>query len=199
MVMVGYCIDQKDEARLLSLKPKDYKLLSPKQREALYDKLLKVAKSHKTVILPPQQIDDALNSEESNLNWLEADTTALIINELRPDRVIIDSPSNNIRKYQAYLAAKLDYLPEILAEHKADTNYPIVSAASIIAKVTRDREIEKLKKKLGINFGSGYVSDPATKDFLEKNYLDYPAIFRKTWDPYRRLAPKKNHKKLHQY
>jgi len=197
--MVGLLINQEDEGKLVKLKVRDSKLLTPKQRNSLYPKILKVAKNYKVVILSPQEIDDALNSDVSNLNWLEADTSAAIINELEPDKAIIDSPSNNIKKYQAYLASKLKGRVELRLEHKADVKYPVVSAASIIAKVTRDKEIEKLKKKIGADFGSGYVSDPYTRSFLEKNYEKYPDIFRKTWDPYRRLAQQKGQKSLDEY
>ena len=47
------------------------------------------------------------------------------------------------------------------------------SAASIIAKTTRDAEIEKIKKKIGIDFGSGYTSDPVTCKFLKENSHKY--------------------------
>jgi ribonuclease HII len=77
---------------------------------------------------------------------------------------------------------------EIICEHKADLNHLVVGAASILAKVTRDREIEKLKKSIGINFGSGYPSDPLTQDFLRKNYSKYPDIFRKEWASYKEAA-----------
>ena len=41
---------------------------------------------------------------------------------------------------------------------KADALYPIVSAASIIAKVTRDREVGALAAAAGLPLGSGYPS-----------------------------------------
>ena len=55
-----------------------------------------------------------------------------------------------------------------LAEHKADEIHPEVSAASIIAKVTRDRAIEKLSKDMGLDLGSGYPSDPKTKSAVQE-------------------------------
>ena len=81
---------------------------------------------------------------------------------------------------------------KVTAEHKADYNYPIVSAASIIAKVTRDAEIEKIKKKVGFNFNSGYSSDVITRKYLEENY-DNPILdpyIRKRWSTYQRLLKK---------
>ena len=74
-------------------------------------------------------------------------------------------------------------------------HHPVVSAASIIAKVTRDQEIKKLKQEYNVEFGSGYPSDPRTKSFLEANHDKYP-FFRTTWEPYKKVANAKNQRKL---
>ena len=75
-----------------------------------------------------------------------------------------------------------------MSEHKADRTYPVVSAASIIAKVERDGEIAKLKVKYG-DFGTGYLTDEKTmvflKRLLEKNG-NYPSCIRKSWKPAQR-------------
>ena len=137
-----------------------------------------------------------MESDSLNLNWLEAQTSARIINDLKPDKAIIDSPSVNCEAYKRYLLNLLDNKKiEAIVEHKADVNWPIVSAASILAKVTRDGEVEKLRKKYG-DFGSGYLSDPKTKDFLKENYSKHPEIFRKTWQPFKDAVSGKSQKKL---
>ena len=107
--------------------------------------------------------------------------------------------SNNINAYVDYLKTFLKYEPKIKAEHKADYKYTEVSAASIIAKVTRDREIENIKKKYNIEFGSGYPSDSVTQKFLKENYHKYPEIFRKTWITYKNISEKKKQKSLFDY
>jgi ribonuclease HII len=117
-----------------------------------------------------------------------------------PDKAVLDCPSPNIRAYKEYVKKQLDDKKiKIIAEHKADVKYPVVSAASILAKVTRDREIEKLKKKIGMNFGSGYPSDAITKGFLKKHYKDFPDIFRKTWASYKKVAGDKKQKNLGEF
>jgi len=89
----------------------------------------------------------------------------------------------------------LDELPSslkrtvLISEHKADRKYPIVSAASIMAKVRRDAAISALWEEYG-NFGSGYVTDPSTIRFLKEwrrthNY--YPPIVRKSWKTLREI------------
>ena len=166
------------------------------QREYMFDKILEIVDSYKIIILSPQDVDNALESEGTNLNWLEADASIDIINKLDADKAILDAPSNNIPKYTEYVENKLKVKTSILAEHKADMNYPIVSAASILAKVTRDNEIEKIKQKIKMNFGSGYPSDPRTQGFLRKHYKDYPEIFRKSWASYKKLVDGKKQSSL---
>jgi len=183
LVIVGISIEEKDEKSLKELKVRDSKLLTRSQREQLYDKILLVSMDYHIVIILPEEIDRAVAGHDNlNLNWLEANYSALIITKLAPDKAIIDCPSPNTTAYIQYLRDNhaLRKLT-LIAEHKADINYPVVSAASIIAKVTRDREIDKIKSSIKMDFGSGYPSDPCTIDFLEKHLADFPWVFRKTW------------------
>jgi ribonuclease HII len=168
LVMCGILIEEEDEEKLKKLGVKDSKLLTPKQREFLYKKIIKIVKKYKIIITNPEEIDKAVNGHDGlNLNKLEAKKSIEIINSLSPDRAIIDCPSNNIQKYKGFLLKKIKKT-ELILEHKADYKYPVVAAASIIAKVTRDNEIEKIKEKIKIDFGSGYMSDPKTVEFISK-------------------------------
>jgi ribonuclease HII len=187
MVMCGVIIEEGQEETLTTLGVKDSKKLSPKKRELIYEKLKDTVK-HKLVILGPKAIDKALNAPSLNLNWLEAIHTATILNELQPDKAIVDSPSNNKDAYKTYLANLLTVKIELQMEHDAERFAP-VAAASILAKVTRDRIIEELKKKYG-DFGSGYPSDPKTQEFLKNNHDKCVEIFRTTWKSYQRVNQK---------
>ncbi|MFC1733432.1 hypothetical protein ACFL6I_24295 [candidate division KSB1 bacterium] len=144
-------------------------------------------------------MDNALRSEETNLNWLEADTMVKIVNKLDPGIAYMDCPSNNLTAFTNYLRTKLTVKAELHSEHKADEKHAVVAAASIIAKVTRDNEIEKIKKEIGVDFGSGYPADPTTKRFLEDNWQKYPQVFRQTWASYKKVAHKKDQKRLGEY
>lgn len=200
MVMCGVLVDEKDEPKLKSIGAKDSKLLTPKTREILYEQIIRMVKKYEIVIIPASEIDNALNDPNLNLNKLEAITSAKIINKLNPDKALIDCPSNNTRAYAEYLRGFLDRKGmELIAEHKADVKYPVVSASSILAKVTRDREIEKIKDSLGIDFGSGYPSDEKTQLFLKKNWDKYPQIFRTTWSSYRAFSEANKQKKLGEF
>ncbi|RMF55787.1 ribonuclease HII [Candidatus Woesearchaeota archaeon] len=191
LVICGVLINEKDGPKLRKIGVTDSKLLTPKQREQLFNKIINTVKKYKIIIVEPREIDDALSSDDLNLNWLEALKTAQIINDLKPKKAILDAPSTNIKSYLEYIKKLLNVSVEIIAEHKADLNHPTVAAASILAKVTRDREIEKIQKKIGKRFGSGYPSDPETVRFAEKHHSDYPAIFRKTWASYKKIMEKK--------
>lgn len=199
MVMCGALIREGVEPQLEALGVKDSKLLTAEQREKLYPKILEITNDYKIVVLEPQIIDAALKTSHLNLNWLEANTSADIINSLNPDKAIIDCPSNNIKAYKDYLYNLIpNKKSELVLEHNAERHMP-VAAASVIAKVTRDRLIEELKKKIGIDFGSGYMSDERTQKFLEKYYEKYDTLFRKTWLPYQETIAKKSQKQLGEF
>lgn len=186
LVMCGVVVEEEDIAKLAQLGVKDSKLLTPKKREALFEPIKKIVKAYKLIIIEPQEIDDAVNSASLNLNFLEAIKTALILNELKSDKAIVDCPSNNIAAYKEYLQNLLTVKMELILEHNAEKHLQ-VAAASILAKVTRDRIILELEKKYG-KLGSGYPSDPKTQAFLKKNAKKYPEIFRKSWATYKNLA-----------
>ena len=195
LVMCGVLIDEKDEEKLVNIGVKDSKMLTPDQRDRMFDRIKLAVEKYEIIILTPQDIDAALEDPSTNLNWLEADCTAKILNTLQPDKAILDCPSTNTKAYQEYVEKKLEKKMEIISEHQADANYPVAAAASILAKVTRDREIVKLQQQFG-DLGSGYPSDPKTKKFLEANWNVHPEIFRKTWKSYKDLVTKKNQKGL---
>ena len=92
---------------------------------------------------------------------------------------------------------------EVIAEHKADDNYLAVGAASIIAKTKRDLLIEEINKeymrstKDRNGIGSGYPSDPKTKDFLKKfKYDEMPDFVRRSWGTVQKIKEAEEAEKL---
>ena len=71
-----------------------------------------------------------------------------------------------------------------------DSLFPAAAAASIVAKVERDREVETIEREAGVPVGSGYPSDPVTIGYLEE-YLrvhrDLPPHTRRSWETARRM------------
>lgn len=181
MVVCGLMIDEKDIPKLKEIGVKDSKLLTPRARENMAEQLEKIAEFRFQVITP-KEIDEAMRSETSNLNWLEAVKIAMIINDLKPGKAILDCPSNNIEGYKKYLKVYLnDPKIELIADHKAESKYEVVAAASILAKVLRDKEVAAISAAIGIDFGSGYPADPRTQKFIEEHADDHPTIFRHEW------------------
>ncbi|MBN2142331.1 ribonuclease HII [Candidatus Woesearchaeota archaeon] len=195
IVMAIAVIDEKDLPKLEALGVKDSKLISPAKRERMIDQIKAICK-FEIISVQPKDIDAAVESETTNLNWLEADVGAKLINNMQKnkvEKVFVDCPSANPKAYTEYLQKKLSYKPALIVEHKADFKYLIVGAASILAKVTRDRAIEELKKKHGVDFGSGYPADPVTAQFVKDNWNKYD-FFRKSWGTWK-AAAKKDDKK----
>lgn len=188
LVISGVLIDGQQEEQLIKIGVKDSKLLSPSSRVQKFSQIQDIVKDNMIVICNADEVDDEIN--KTNLNILEAKLSAKIIKKLLPNKAILDCPSNNIQAYtetmRSLIGSNMDSI-ELVCEHKADFKYPVVAAASILAKVTRDSEIEKIKNKIGYDFGSGYPSDPRTIAFLKKHYRDFD-IFRKTWATYKKVA-----------
>ncbi len=189
MVMAICAIDKSKLYLLEEIGVKDSKMLSPKKREALISKIKEICEVN-VLILSPKIIDGALADPSMNLNWLEAKTSAKLINSVNCEKAILDCPSANTLAYKNYVQKLLKKEVQIISEHKADEKYVVVGAASIVAKVIRDKEIQKLRDKTGVDFGSGYPADPKTKEFLKENWDKFD-FFRKSWKTYKKLANKK--------
>lgn len=197
MVMAICATNEANISKLVRLGVKDSKLISPRNRDNLFEKVKELC-VHEIIVLSPQEIDDALDNPEMNLNKLEGVVSAKLINKVVVDKVILDCPSNNINAYKEFVASFLKKKVDLVAEHKADLNHTIVGAASILAKVTRDRIIDDLKKVAGFDFGSGYPSDPKTISFLKENWHKYD-FFRKSWSTYKKVAVSKNQSSLNDF
>ncbi|MBT4936028.1 ribonuclease HII [Candidatus Woesearchaeota archaeon] len=203
LVMVAIAVKEEDVKKLEWLGVKDSKLLSSQVREELFERIHEIAHNFRVEVIEPDAIDLSLTEESSNLNWLEAETSARLVSELNPDKIIVDCPSINIPAYTEYFANKLSEgvrsNAELVVEHKADMNYIVVAAASVVAKVIRDRYIEKIKAEIGVDFGSGYMSDPKTKEFLDTYHEKYPHLFRRKWKSYETAVVKKAQKSLGEF
>ena len=82
MIVAGVSLDVKDLHKLEKIGVKDSKKLTAKKREELYPKILKIVDNYKIIIIPPQEIDNAVDSDTTNLNWLEGEKIVKFINNL---------------------------------------------------------------------------------------------------------------------
>src|SRR3989344_1715107 len=198
LVMAITLIDKKDEQKLIELGVKDSKMLSVKERERQEPQIKKIVKEYKSVHIGAEQINELM--KRKSLNEIEAMHAADLLNALstKPDVVYVDSPDTVAIEFAKRIEKYISFKTKIVSEHKADVNYPIVSAASVIAKVERDGEIKKISAQFG-QIGSGYPADEITIKFL-KNYLlqnnDLPKFVRKSWQTISDLQEEKFQKKL---
>jgi len=203
LVMVALAVKEENQKKLEWMGVKDSKLLSAEVREELFSRIREVVHDFRIEVIESDAVDLSLNDPDSNLNWLEAETSARMASELNPDKIIVDCPSRNIPAYTDYFSSRLSNgvkeKAELLIEHKADMNYIVVAAASVIAKVIRDRQIERIKKEIGIDFGSGYMSDSKTQQFLQKYYKEHENLFRKTWKSFKNVEESKKQKRLGEF
>jgi ribonuclease HII len=182
LIIAGFMIDQEHENELIKIGVKDSKELAPKKREVIAKKLEKLGDVF-VLNIGPCKIDN-YKKEGINLNQLEAMKFCEIINMASPQKVYIDCPTKNIKKFEKFLKKMIKNETELVVENFADKKYPVVSAASIIAKNVREKEVEKLRKKYGFE-GSGYTSDEKTIEWMKnwlKNHKDFPeGLVRKSW------------------
>lgn len=163
---------------------RDSKFLTKRKRSFLYDEIYSLAEDVKSYAIAPQEINNAMANGIS-LNELEAIHITRMIDSTESDvnTIFLDSPDVIPERFGiriSLLSQKPIWIQglkrrikgkaiRVVAEHKADSRYPVVSAASIIAKVVRDREIDKISDALGMEIGSGYPSDKYTIGVLKAN------------------------------
>ncbi|MGB2728791.1 MAG: ribonuclease HII [Halobacteriota archaeon] len=166
---------------------KDSKKLSPKKREYLAE-LIEDATVVHVVEMSASEIDEGRKSH--TLNEIMVELFSEVICRFQPDRAFVDAADVNPNRFAMNLRASYERGEgaereiEIISESKADERYPVVSAASIVAKVRRDRSIRQLEVEIGAEIGSGYPADPKTIQFLKrllKENADIPPYVRRSW------------------
>jgi ribonuclease HII len=191
MVMGCVVLDETSRKKLTGLKIRDSKKVAPSRRLSLEHVIKEHALEWSVLKVQPPEIDR--RRKKISLNAIEAMKMSDMIVSLKntPERVIVDaadSVAENFKKrIVEFLDGKIKNIPDIVSEHRADDRYLEVSAASILAKVERDREIDALRDKYVDEYGelgSGYPSDVVTQEFL-KNLIragELPDFVRKSWN-----------------
>lgn len=180
MVVAG--VGCRDLSAVAALDVRDSKQLTRMRREHLYDQIRSICTTT-VVVLSAADIDHA--RETATMNLIVARGHASVISTLSPTIAYVDACDVNADRYRETVTALLDPASfcQVIAEHRADSTYPVVAAASIIAKVTRDRFIDALAEECG-PIGSGYPSDRYTIEYLS-DYIGRhhapPSCARKSW------------------
>jgi ribonuclease HII len=185
LVVAGISIRESKIAQLREMGVKDSKMLTPKARARLFGKIIDVADFVCVRKIDPAEVDGSVLLK--GLNRLEAKVMAAVINKISADEVYVDCCDINPERYKDYIESHLSCKPKLHSMHHADSINVVVSAASIIAKITRDQEIQQIRSEHR-NVGSGYPSDEKTMRFIRRWVAkngDAPEFARKSWKPLR--------------
>lgn len=202
LILCGVCFEESQLTSLKKIGVRDSKKLSPKRRKELAKTIKDNCLSFEIIKVSAKEIDRR-ETDKITLNRLEELKMADIINKLKPDVVYIDAADVNEERFGKSIERLLNYRPnKIVSKHRADDIFPIVSAASIIAKDTRDDIIDKFKQKYG-DIGSGYPSDKRTTDFLRnwiKKNKNFPPFVRISWETTKKILDQEiKNKKITDY
>jgi ribonuclease HII len=202
LVIAG--VSYEDDSFLIKYNIRDSKKITPKTREMLANKIKKSAITYEILTINASDIDDM--RKVMTLNELEVNAFSQVIKKLEPELCFVDAADVNEKRFGKEILSRLTYKPTIISKHKADELYPIVGAASILAKTTRDEHVQQiatqLQKKLSLPLGSGYPADPVTKKFLKtwlETYKELPHHVRHSWKTAQQLLKNSKMKKLDDY
>ena len=191
MVICGILVDSDRIHELVEIGAKDSKTLTHKRRLVLKKQIEKITSKIEIRTVSAADIDRL--RKRTTLNEIEVTEFASIAKALNPQEIYLDAADVIAERFGSKigeLSGIASKGAKIVSEHKADAKYPIVSAASIIAKVERDQAIERFHQKHG-DFGSGYPNDPKTVKFVKRlvrNGEKLPPIIRKSWESVRRIV-----------
>lgn len=209
LVVSVICVSKGKERKLSDIGVRDSKMLTRRKRDFLFDEIQDVCEEVKTYPISNEEINDAMRGGVS-LNQLEAMRFAQLVDSLesRVEKMYIDSPDVRAERFGMRMGlsakrpmsvmgvkngVKVKGALRVISEHKADARYPVVSAASIIAKVTRDREMERIESASGVDIGSGYPSDRYTIEAIKMNLASkrLNPYIREYWKTLARIKQRK--------
>ncbi|MBN1280144.1 MAG: ribonuclease HII [Candidatus Thermoplasmatota archaeon] len=202
LVVAGVLVE--NDMEIVRIGACDSKQLTPRKREHLAQQIQQTVHRSELIVLPASDIDDLRKT--MTLNELEVYMFSKIIEKLKPEICYVDAADVNEERFGRDILSRLSFKPQMISKHKADEQYPIVGAASILAKVTRDEHVRKiaqeLEPQLDLPLGSGYPADPVTRQFLEawvSKFGSLPPHVRQSWDTCQKLMRNHKTKKLDEF
>lgn len=187
LVVGAFLVPADRVEEMWSMGVRDSKSLSPAQRADAYGRLLRHGRCA-SVALSPATVDESVRRNE--LNLLEARAFAQLIRRLRPSLVFADACDPVAGRFGSHVTRLSGGLASVDARHHADRDLVVVGAASIVAKVRRDRAVARLRSELGEELGSGYPSDRRTVEFVRAHLARpgaAPSWIRHSWATIERL------------
>ena len=190
LVVAGFRLAPESLPALVELGVRDSKALTPARRTELDGKLRGLGRAFVRTVAP-SRIDARVRRR--GLNALEAEVFAEIVRDARPTTAFVDACDPVAARF-GHTVARLAERPrkDVVARHHADRDLPIVAAASIVAKVARDRALARLALATKLPVGTGYPGDPETRACLARLLAaggPLPKWVRSSWATVRNLKP----------
>ena len=186
LVVAGVLVESDSVLRELGVK--DSKKLSPARREELAPRIREACLRVEVRVVSCDELNERMPA--TNLNEIEVEAFAELLRRLKPKEAVLDACDVNAERFGRNVARRVRAKCVIRAMHEADANHPVVAAASIVAKVERDRLMAELRAEVG-ECGSGYSHDVVTQGFL-KAWVErtgaLPPFARREWETARRLV-----------
>lgn len=182
---------------LQTMRLKDSKVLTAVQRQELFMSIKKQGLGYVYHCVHPDYITEMMMLKGTSLNEISVACVLKILGEIRAkcrdvDTVYVDA-LGDCGKYKERLERHYPY--KFVVAEKADAKFPVVSGASIVAKVQRDM----LVSEFGHDLGSGYPSDPDTVQWLKRNVdavFGFPPGVRYSWVTVKRMLGERRSKPL---
>lgn len=177
------------DAPLRALGVKDSKQLSAAKREDLAPRIREACLRTETLVIPAEELNRRMPRE--NLNKIEVKAFGELLRRLAPREAVLDACDVKADRFghDVLAAARLGAPCIVRSEHEADARHPVVAAASILAKVERDRLVADIAARYG-DCGSGYSHDERTQRFLKEwveRWGKLPSFARHEWETAKRL------------
>jgi ribonuclease HII len=202
LVVAGVVIQ--DDSILRKIGVRDSKQVSPKKRETLAKQIKHYAEQYEILVIAASDIDDL--RRVMTINAIEVYAFRKVIAKLKPSVCYVDSADVNDIRFRDEILSELSFHPSLVSKHKADELFPIVGAASILAKITRDDHIKKiaqqLEQRLPLPMGSGYPADPFTRTFLKtwvEKFGTLPPHVRTSWKTAQQILQEGKTKSLDEF
>jgi len=207
LVVCALAVPTSDIEILTKIGAKDSKSLTGKKRVDLAKKIYSEVEKRDwkvgLITCSAHRIDK--ERDRTNLNDLEVElfkeaiTTTKV--EEKYGKIYLDACDINEQRFGNRVRELLGQDWEqwtIESKHKMDLQNVLVGAASILAKVHRDNEIEKIGQLLNLDIGSGYPSDPKTKVAIRELIKgDLPNKYlRWSWATVENIWKKENEKPI---
>ena len=177
LVVCALAMPESEKEILKSIGVKDSKKISRQKREEIAERIYLEAEKRDwsigIIVCKASRIDVERNKTDLNKLEVELFKEAIIATGMKDETGIIQADACDVNEQR--FTDRISYSLgedwdgwEINAKHRMDSDEILVGAASILAKVCRDKEIDEISFLLDADIGSGYPSDPKTKDAVKK-------------------------------